>query len=122
MPVYEVRFLLQAETQEAAREAIRVPQTPHTEPILSQWGYHSQIDEETAGVYQSTLLSPGSKIAKQDIPQGHRSRKPRADRGKPKPAHVIEAMRAGRAKALAERRALDPTWSEKKGESSPSGY
>lgn len=63
MPVYEVRFLVQAETSEAAREAIRVPNTPHTEPILSQWGYFSQIEDDTQDIFLRNIflktLSPG---------------------------------------------------------------
>ena len=102
MPVYEARFLIQAETLEAAREAIRVPNTPHTEPVLSQWGYHSQIDEDTAGVYESTLSTPGAKRQKGVNKNGAH----RKSRGPLSEAHKA-ALQAGRAKALAVRRAKE---------------
>src|SRR5690349_8320999 len=111
MPVYEARFLVQAESQEAAREAIRVPNTPHTEPILEQWGYHSQIDEDSAGVYQSTLGPVKSKIAiksNQETPSG---RKPRSDKGKPRvlSPEQIAKMQEGRRKALEAKKAQGNT-------------
>lgn len=96
MPVYEVRFLLQAETAAAGREAIRIPSLPHTEPILSQWGYFPTIDEETERGYRSTLGLKKSLLGSQDNQETPSRRRPRADKGRPKTSEQIARMKEGR--------------------------
>ena len=99
MPVYEVRFLLEAESAEAGREAIRIPSRPHTEPQLSQWGYYSSIDEKTEGVYLSTL--PAEKRNRQR--QNAKLKEENLPRRVLSPEHKAKLLE-GRLRAQSKRR------------------